>query len=311
MVILHDEQPRPGHFALRLAGYSGRRVPWGVRFGGPDQCRFCKDLSLQPVSGARGYRLDLASEELLRLGLQLERELDRHARYRQRQLREQICLPKLWAAFEPADAASITGDGPELAAYAARTGGHPQCLLEHLRRDHSGLVLQPFPWVSHHWQRAGRCSPIWRGSPQGRYFTCNTCPTIWSATTMPPSSTSGTAAFVKTPSGGRAAQPSRRLPPGNPRRASARMFPSPSSIFKENDSMARILLINNDGGGFADYVEVADGTTVQPLFAERVPHGKPQDYLIRVNRQPVAADQVLVEGDRVSLTPTKIEGALA
>ena len=52
--------------------------------------------------------------------------------------------------------------------------------------------------------------------------------------------------------------------------------------------------------GFADYVEVADGTTVQSLFAERVPHGKPQDYLIRVNRQPVAADQVLVEGDRIS-----------
>ena len=53
------------------------------------------------------------------------------------------------------------------------------------------------------------------------------------------------------------------------------------------------------------------GTTVQQLFAERIPHGRPQDYLIRVNRQPVAADQVLQEGDRVSLTPTKIEGAMA
>ena len=67
--------------------------------------------------------------------------------------------------------------------------------------------------------------------------------------------------------------------------------------------------INNDGAGFADYVDVAECTTVQKLFADRVPHGKPQDYLIRVNRQPVAADQVLQEGDRVSLTPTKIEGA--
>jgi hypothetical protein len=38
---------------------------------------------------------------------------------------------------------------------------------------------------------------------------------------------------------------------------------------------------------------------------------KPQDYLIRVNRQPAASDQVLQEGDRVSLTPVKIEGALA
>ena len=73
----------------------------------------------------------------------------------------------------------------------------------------------------------------------------------------------------------------------------------------------KILYVNNDGGGFADYVEVAEGTTVTKFFAEQVPHGKPQDYLIRVNRQPVAADQVLQEGDRVSLTPTKIEGALA
>ena len=71
----------------------------------------------------------------------------------------------------------------------------------------------------------------------------------------------------------------------------------------------RILLINNDGGGFADYVEVAEDTSVQRLFSERIPHGSPGDYLIRVNRQPVPADQVLQAGDRVSITPTKIEGA--
>ena len=75
--------------------------------------------------------------------------------------------------------------------------------------------------------------------------------------------------------------------------------------------MKKILYLNNDGGGFADYVEIADDTTVQTFFAERVPHGKPDDYLIRVNRQPAAADQVLQEGDRLSLTPTKIEGAMA
>ncbi|NLF06466.1 MAG: molybdopterin converting factor [Pirellulaceae bacterium] len=72
----------------------------------------------------------------------------------------------------------------------------------------------------------------------------------------------------------------------------------------------RILYLNNDGGGFADYVEIAAGTTVAAFFSERVPHGSPQDYLIRVNRQPSAADQELQEGDRISLTPTKIEGAI-
>lgn len=71
----------------------------------------------------------------------------------------------------------------------------------------------------------------------------------------------------------------------------------------------RILFINNDGGGFADTLEIPNGTTVAELFAQRVPHGRPQDYLIRVNRQPAAAHTRLQDGDRVSFTPTKIEGA--
>ena len=72
----------------------------------------------------------------------------------------------------------------------------------------------------------------------------------------------------------------------------------------------RILYINNDGGGFADYVEVAAGTTVEKFFTQQVPDRKADDYLIRVNRQPVACDTVLQEGDRVTMTPTKIEGAV-
>ena len=71
----------------------------------------------------------------------------------------------------------------------------------------------------------------------------------------------------------------------------------------------KLFFINNDGGGFADTIDVADGTTIAQLFEQRMPHGKPADYLIRVNRQPVAAEQILREGDRVSVTPTKIEGA--
>ena len=71
----------------------------------------------------------------------------------------------------------------------------------------------------------------------------------------------------------------------------------------------KILFINNDGSGFASHIEVPRGMTVEQLFAERLPHGRSSDYLIRVNRQPVAANQVLEESDRVSCTPTKIEGA--
>ena len=71
----------------------------------------------------------------------------------------------------------------------------------------------------------------------------------------------------------------------------------------------RVLFLNNDGGGFADYVEVSEGTTVSAFFAKQMPSRSPNDYLIRVNRQPAAADQGLCEGDRISATPVKIEGA--
>ena len=71
----------------------------------------------------------------------------------------------------------------------------------------------------------------------------------------------------------------------------------------------KCLFINNEGAGFADHIEVAEGTTVSALFEERLPERRPEDFLIRVNRQPAAADQVLQEGDRISITATKIAGA--
>ncbi len=71
----------------------------------------------------------------------------------------------------------------------------------------------------------------------------------------------------------------------------------------------RVLYINNDGGGFADYVQVSEGTTVDQFFKDKMQGCKPDDYLIRVNRQPVPCDYVLQENDRVTVTPTKIEGA--
>ena len=71
----------------------------------------------------------------------------------------------------------------------------------------------------------------------------------------------------------------------------------------------KLLFINNLGGGFADYVDVNDGTTVEQFFEDKMVHERPEDYLIRVNRQPVPRDYVLQENDRVTLTPTKIEGA--
>ena len=73
----------------------------------------------------------------------------------------------------------------------------------------------------------------------------------------------------------------------------------------------QVLMINNDGGGFADYVEVEPNTTIATFFEQQMPGRSPADYMIRINREPVPEDYVLQPGDRASLTPTKIEGAQA
>ena len=72
----------------------------------------------------------------------------------------------------------------------------------------------------------------------------------------------------------------------------------------------KILFLNNEGSGFADHVQVESGTTVAKFFAHHLPGRQAADFLIRVNRQPCAADQVLQEGDRISITPAKIAGAI-
>jgi len=72
----------------------------------------------------------------------------------------------------------------------------------------------------------------------------------------------------------------------------------------------RLLFINNNGGGYADYLDVTEGTTVETFFEQQMADAEPSDYLIRVNRQPVPRDHVLQENDRVTFTPTKVEGAV-
>ena len=154
LVILHDELSKHGQIILRLAGFTAERVPWGIKWGGPDQCRFLKNLLLQPVPGGSGLRLSTASTDLLRLGLQLDHEIHRHVRYGLVPKRHQVQLPRLWAGFRAADAEALTGDGPELAAYSRRTGKPAWQLMERIRREYFGLLLYPLPWVSHHWEQA-------------------------------------------------------------------------------------------------------------------------------------------------------------
>ncbi len=71
----------------------------------------------------------------------------------------------------------------------------------------------------------------------------------------------------------------------------------------------KVLYLNNDGGGFADYVDVEENTTVDKFFQKKLPVKSTEDYLIRVNRQPVSHDYILQDNDRVTVTTTKVEGA--
>jgi hypothetical protein len=72
-----------------------------------------------------------------------------------------------------------------------------------------------------------------------------------------------------------------------------------------------IYFLNHSGAGFADRIEVEQGTTIGQLFASKMPGSDPRDYLVRLNRQPTAADEVLTPDCRVSVTPLKIQGACA
>lgn len=149
LVAVYDEPQESGKLALRLAGFAGRRVPWGVQWGGQDGNLFFKDLLLRPSRQARGRRLDAACESLLALALKLDRQLERHARYPRPARPQPLRLPRLWAGFRASQVAHITGDGPEL----ARIGRSADDLLAESRRSHEGLVLYPLEWVSHQWPR--------------------------------------------------------------------------------------------------------------------------------------------------------------
>jgi len=73
--------------------------------------------------------------------------------------------------------------------------------------------------------------------------------------------------------------------------------------------MVKILLVNNEGSGFAGNKDIPEGTTAGELFRMEMADRNPSNYLMNVNREQVSSDYVLQSGDRVTMTPTKIEGA--
>lgn len=47
----------------------------------------------------------------------------------------------------------------------------------------------------------------------------------------------------------------------------------------------KVLYVNNDGGGFADYIEVTEGTSVDKFFSEQMPGRNAEGYLSIASRR--------------------------
>lgn len=78
---------------------------------------------------------------------------------------------------------------------------------------------------------------------------------------------------------------------------------------KVDGAADRVLLVKNDGTGFANYVDLPEnGVTIDDFLLEHVGPGYEDNNLIRVNSLAVARDYVLRPGDKISVTPQKVDG---
>ena len=73
-----------------------------------------------------------------------------------------------------------------------------------------------------------------------------------------------------------------------------------------------VTYLNRNGGGFAERHALPAKTAVKDFLAER--GIDPEEFTIRIVRGATggftpAADEVLLDGDRISCVPLKIEGA--
>lgn len=71
----------------------------------------------------------------------------------------------------------------------------------------------------------------------------------------------------------------------------------------------QVKFINNAGNGWSEDVQIDIGTTVEQFFKSQMgEHAKTFNYIIRVNREAVGPNDVLKDGDRVTISPMKVEG---
>lgn len=80
---------------------------------------------------------------------------------------------------------------------------------------------------------------------------------------------------------------------------------------EELDPVERIdvVFVNGAGGGFRETVRWRSGGTILQFFEAKLPDSSPDSHKIRVNNEAVSSDYVLANGDVVSVSPVKVQGA--
>jgi hypothetical protein len=73
----------------------------------------------------------------------------------------------------------------------------------------------------------------------------------------------------------------------------------------------KIQVISGHGDGQIKLLEVTEGTTIAELLSAQFPDVDISMHLVRVNRLSANVEQVLSNGDRLTVTPLGIEGASA
>ncbi len=149
-VVVHDQFRGAQMLAIRVAAYAATPVRWGVQIGGATQIRLEKDLALAPETDGRGRRFQTKPTPLLDLALDLDQFLERRYRHPALPRRQQPRWPRLWAAFQAADASRIQAEGPEWQAWQAGRK-RPRGFADAPRGSVAGLVALPLEFVSHAW----------------------------------------------------------------------------------------------------------------------------------------------------------------
>jgi hypothetical protein len=134
--------------SLRFCMYVAKQVSHGVEWGGRNNSRLFKDLTLCPSRIAQGQRLGLSYERTLRLALELDRSLSRAACTPSIQ-DATMRLPRLWAGYRASYLSQLHGAGPEFEFECGQSRTSPENVLKSSERQFDGLTLLPLEFVSH------------------------------------------------------------------------------------------------------------------------------------------------------------------